>query len=102
MSEKDMRLFAVWCAREALKLVDNPDPRSITACNIAEKYARGEATEEELTDARSDAFLTVSGDAEYAAWSAAGSIATSAARAAARIASDAARDAQIDQLMTYF
>lgn len=83
MSETDMRLFAVWCAREALKLVDNPDPRSITACNIAEKYARGEATEEELTDARSDAFLTVSGDAEVAA-------------------EVAARDAQIDKLMTYF
>lgn len=43
MSEKDMRLFAVWCAREALKLIDNPDPRSIVDCNVAEKYANGEA-----------------------------------------------------------
>lgn len=102
MSERDMRLFAVWCAREAMKLVEYPDPRSVTACNIAEKYARGEATEEELTDARNDAFLTVSGDAEYAAWSAARPTATSAARATARATRDAARDAQIDKLMTYF
>jgi len=26
MSDKDLRLFAVWCAREALKQVPNPDP----------------------------------------------------------------------------
>ena len=42
MSDKDMRLFAVWCAREALKLVDSPDERSINACYVSEKYANGE------------------------------------------------------------
>ena len=51
MSDKDMRLFAVWCAREALKLVENPDERSINACYVSEKYANGEATESELSAA---------------------------------------------------
>jgi hypothetical protein len=49
---KTLRLFAVWCAREALKLGDNPDARNIEACNVAEKYANGEATDEELASAR--------------------------------------------------
>jgi hypothetical protein len=51
MTEKDMRLFAVWCAREALKLIDNPNPRIIEICNVAERYANGEVTSEELKDA---------------------------------------------------
>lgn len=51
MSERDLRLFAVWCAREALKLVESPDPRSIEACNVAERYANGEATTKELAAA---------------------------------------------------
>jgi hypothetical protein len=51
MSEKDLRLFSVWCAREALKLIENPDERSINACNVAEKFANGEATIEELNAA---------------------------------------------------
>jgi len=51
MTERDMRLFAVWCAREALKLID-PDPRSVEACDVAERYAKGEATKEELDAAR--------------------------------------------------
>jgi hypothetical protein len=48
LSKKDLRLFAVWCAREALKLIANPDERSINACNIAEKFANGQATKKEL------------------------------------------------------
>jgi len=86
MNNRDLRLFAVWCAREALKLVENPDPRSIGACNVAERFASGEATQEELAAAR-----------------AALADADSAARAA-RAASDAAAacDAQIDKLLTYF
>jgi hypothetical protein len=34
-----MRFFAVWCARESLKLVKSPDIRSIEACNTAERFA---------------------------------------------------------------
>jgi hypothetical protein len=52
MSEKDLILFVVRCAREALKLVENPDERSVNACNVAERYANGEATKEELLVAR--------------------------------------------------
>jgi len=95
MTDKDLRLFAVWCAREALKLVDNPDERSINACDVAERYANGEATDNELTAAWD------------AAWDAARDAARAAARDAARDAAwdaarDAARDAQIDKLITYF
>jgi hypothetical protein len=54
LSEKDLRLFAVWRAREFLKLIENPDERSVNACNVAERYANGQTTKEEL-DAASDA-----------------------------------------------
>ena len=77
---RTLHLFAVWCAREALKLIDNPDPRSIAACDVAERYANGEATEDELAAARD------------AAWAAAWDAARAAARAAAR-------DAQVDKLI---
>jgi len=83
MSDRDWRLFAVWCAREALKLVPNPDQRSINVCDVVEKFANGEATREELA----------------ATWDATTSAAWDAAWAAAR---DAARDTQIDQLLIYF
>jgi len=51
MSDRNLRLFAVWCAREALKLVENPDQRSVNSCNVAERYANGEATSGELAAA---------------------------------------------------
>jgi hypothetical protein len=52
LSEKYLRLFVVWCARELFKSIENPDERSVEACNVAERYANGEATKEELLDAR--------------------------------------------------
>jgi hypothetical protein len=48
LSEKDLRLFAVWCTREVLKLIENSDERIVEACNVAERYANGQATKEEL------------------------------------------------------
>jgi hypothetical protein len=130
MSEKDMRLFAVWCARKALKLVGNPYKRSIEVCNVAEKFANGEATRDELKAARvasGFAFPVAddnAADAAYAAaYAAARAAADAAARAAAARAADAARaaadaadaaadawsaayadarDAQVEQLLTYF
>ena len=98
MSDKDMRLFAIWCAREALKLVANPDPRSVNACDVAERYASGEATDEELAaawDAARDA--SAAAWAAWAAWTAASDAAWTASAASA-----AAGDGQIDKLMTYF
>lgn len=59
LSDKQNRLLVVWCARRALKLVFEPDPRSIKACDIAEKFAYGRATEEELAAAREAAWTAV-------------------------------------------
>jgi len=99
LSEKDLILFAVWCAREALKLVENPDHKSIEACDVAERYANGEATQEELLAARVAAYpavdidpYTVAYAVYYAAYYAA-STARAASYFAARVsayASDAA------------
>lgn len=46
------RLLAVWCARKALATWDNVDPRCAAACDTAERYATGQATDEELLAAR--------------------------------------------------
>jgi len=109
MSEKDMRLFAVWCARQALKLVDNPYKRSIEVCNVAEKFANGEATRDELKAAR-----VASGFASKVADDNAADAACAAAEVAAAAAADAAcadawsaayadaREAQVEQLLNYF
>ena len=56
LDDKTNRLFATWCAREALKLIENPDPRSIEACNVAEKFANGNATIEDLNAANATAY----------------------------------------------
>ena len=87
LSNRDLRLFAVWCAREALKLDTNPDQSSVAACDVAERYANGEATDEELTAARKSARIS--------AWE--------SARASARESAwESARENQIDKLLTYF
>jgi hypothetical protein len=67
LDDRTLRLFAVNCARRALAKVANPDPRSIAACDIAEKYANGEATEEELSKARNAADAAYDAAAAYAA-----------------------------------
>ena len=87
--DKEIRLYAVWCARQVQHLMK--DPRSLAALDVAEWFANGEATVEELAAAM-DA-------ARGAAWGAARAAASDTARAAA---SDtvwdaswaAARDAQ--------
>jgi hypothetical protein len=93
-SKKDLRLFAVWCAREALKLIDTPDERSINAVLVAERFANGEATVAELEAAYSAAELAADSAtnlvARLAAYSAAYSAADSAARSAAEFAADSA------------
>ena len=97
---KTLRLFAVWCARQVQHLIT--DPRSIAAIDTAEKYANGQATNEELATARDaawDAACATAGDAagyaaRDAAWDAAWYAAWDAARAAAHAAAgDAAWDA---------
>ena len=63
---KEWRLFAVWCARQVEHL--NPDPRVKAAIDTAERYANGDATNDELAAAW-DAALAAS-DAALAAWDA--------------------------------
>ena len=124
LSDKDLRLFAVWCARESLNLIDNPDPRSIEACNVAERYANGEATRAELEEARYHASnaayaaatrcaaraahaaadaARAAADAGYAAYAVATRCAARAAADAGYAAYHAAtRASQLDKLLTYF
>jgi hypothetical protein len=64
--------FACRCAENALKLVDNPDPRSVNAIAVKRRWMRGEATDVDLA----------------AAWTAAWDV-----------ASAAARDAQVQMLI---
>ena len=84
--------FACRCAEEALKLVKNPDPRSVAAIEAKRRWLRGEIGDEELEAARSAA-RSAARFAWAAAWDAAWPAASAAARFAARSASrDAARD----------
>ena len=76
VDDKTLRLFAVGCARRVQHLMT--DQRSLDALDVAERYANGNATKDELNAARA------------AAWAAAWDAAMDAARDAAR---DAAWDA---------
>ncbi|CFN82219.1 phage-related hypothetical protein [Bordetella pertussis] len=52
--DRDARLFAVWCARQVEHLMT--DQRSKDALDVAERFANGEATEEERAAARAAAW----------------------------------------------
>ncbi len=111
--EKQLRLFAVWCARQVQHLMR--DKRSLDALDVAERFAYGNATEGELAAARAAAraaeaalaaWDTALADAGEAAWDTAladaGEAAWAAAWAAARATAqatawDAAWDAQSAQ-----
>ncbi|CAJ4433965.1 bacteriophage protein [Burkholderia pseudomallei] len=111
-ADRDLRLFAIWCARQVEHLMQ--DQCSKDALNVAERFANGEATDEERAAARDAARDAAGGaagaaarataraaarDAAWAtawgaAWAAAGGAAGAAARATARAAArDAAWDA---------
>ena len=98
--DKAYRLFACWCVRNTplpggRKVWDLlTDDRSKNAVVVAERFANGEATEQEL-DAAWDAARAAARDASRAAaWDAARDAAWDAARDAARAAARAAaRDA---------
>jgi len=84
----EWRLFAVWCARQVQHLMTNQ--RSHDAINVAERFALGAATKNELDAARDAAWSAVRDAARDVAWSAAWSAALAAAW---DVAWDAARGA---------
>ena len=115
--EREMRLYAVWCARQVQHLMT--DPRSVAALDVAERHANGEATDEELAAAWAAAWDAARDAAWYAAraaawdaawaaardaaWAAARDAARAAARAAVRAAARAAaRDAQAAEFRRVF
>jgi hypothetical protein len=90
--DRTRRLFAVWCARNT-PLGDGrttgdllTDPRSRAALELAERYAEGRATADELDAARAAAWDA----ARYAGWDAAWAAGQAATQAAARDAAGAA------------
>jgi hypothetical protein len=83
LDDRTLRLFACWSVRQVWHLLT--DKRSRNAVEIAERYANGKATAEELEAARAAAWA--------AAWAAAGEAAGEAAWAAGAAARAAAREA---------
>ena len=124
LTDTELRLFACWCVRQIWHLLT--DKRSRRAVEVAERFAEGKATQDELTAARAaawaaawdaawDAARAAAWDAAWAAvrataldaaWDAARAAARDAARdavsdAARAAARDAARDAVRDAQATY-
>jgi len=100
--DREIRLYTVWCARQVESLMT--DQRSIDALDVAERFANGLATDEELAAASFAAWAAASdtgsaasdaarADASLAAGFAAGFAASDAGFAASFAASDAARAA---------
>jgi len=66
LDDKTLRLFAVDCARRALGRVAKPDIRSLIAVNMAEAYAHGRCTAEEMRVARQGSYAAADAAASYA------------------------------------
>ena len=97
LTDKELRLFAVFCARQVEHLIT--DQRSKDAINVAERFANGQSTAEELAAANAAANAAARAAVCDAAWDDAWDAARVAAMAAvcdaARAAARAdARDAQ--------
>ena len=105
LTKFQLRLFAIRCARRVRHLMR--DPRSVAALDVAERHARGEATNDELREAWAaawDAWDAAHAARAAAAWAAAVRVSKAAARAAADAAAAASasrndeRAAQIEIL----
>ena len=84
---KDARLFAVWCARQVQHLMT--DQRSLTALDVAEQFANGNATDYQLSAAFTAAYcVLVDATRKTTSWEA-----EWATRAATRVAHRAAERA---------
>ena len=96
LDDKTLRLFACKCVREVWHLLT--DERSRKAVEVAELYAVGEATDEELAAAWDAAMAATWAAARAAAWATARDAARAAAWAAAwAVAGAAARDEAMDK-----
>jgi len=91
--DREWRLFAVWCVRQVEHLLT--DQRSKDALDVAERYANGEATKDELLDARAAAGEAAGAAARRAAQAAAGVAAWEAAWEASREAAWEIQGAEI-------
>ena len=96
LDDRTLRHFAVWCARQVQHLMT--DQRSLAALDVAERYAEGQATAKQLLSARHAAEAVwvagaATGDAEWAASSAAQAAAQAAELAASVDAAWAASSA---------
>ena len=80
--DREIRLFAVWCARQVQHLMT--DPRSLAALDVAEKHAHGKATDAELRAASDAAWAASRAAASDAAWDAAWAAAVTAQAARLR------------------
>ncbi len=95
IEEEKLHEFACRCAEDVLKLVKDPDPRSVAAIEAKRKWLKGEITDEELDAARDAAWAAARDAAWAAAWAAARDAAWAAAKAAAWAAT---RKKQVDIL----
>lgn len=97
VSERLMRLFAVWSARPVQHLMQ--DPRSLAVLDVVERFAKGEASEAER-DAALISALTAADVAAHAtdpvAWAAARAAALTAALIGARAAALTTAKAAVD------
>ena len=89
LDDKVLRLFAVDCARRALSRIDKPDARSLAAVNVAEAFAHGNATTEELKTAAAAAYAAYAASAASAASAAAYAASAEYAASAAAYAASA-------------
>ena len=99
IEEEKLHEFACRCAEEALKLVKDPDPRSVAAIEAKRKWLKGEISDEELAAAWAAAWAAWAAAwdaANVAAWDAASDAASAAAWVAWASASAAASDAASD------
>ena len=90
LDDRTLRLFACWCARQVWHLLT--DERSRHAVETAERYANGDATDEELTNAQAAA-QAAAWTARAAGEAAAAALAAARASGAAWAAAGAARSA---------